>query len=542
MSERRRSGARTLTSLRTPVRPSTDGAAALTALHARRKEALRRYDRLRLVEVGFLSRFRMSRPRACRRATAVLAIVFAAASRASATSIPPDAGAIVRSGLKDLHDGLYERAEARFRAAARAAPDDPDPQMFIAFTYWWRTLEDRGDRSWDAPFLAAVEGAVTAGERLLEQDPRDRRVLVAVGTVHILRSQVEAMRRNFFKAGQEARRGKKKLEAALEVDPGCADALFGLGAYNYYTDRIPGLARGLLFMPRGGAELGLRQLKTVAASDAYFSADARLLLALICGHRDERCYGDARAHLQAALKGNPDSPLIRGSIAALEMRLGEYPEAVRDLESALAAAAGPGAARQIQRRTLRVYLADALASDWRLERAEEVLREVGDPAVVPQRERQVIERVAREIPLRRGEETGPPAPMEPPLPDRVRAALGAQAEGRDPEALRILAEAAEAFPLSPLPHFLSGRLHFLAGRYAEAEGAMAAASERAQDPPPWMSGWMALYRGLSAKALGRPRAARAHFQAASEVRHFRSADRANLELQEGVPPHGRCAP
>jgi hypothetical protein len=71
---------------------------------------------------------------------------------------------------------------------------------------------------------------------------------------------------------------------------------------------------------------------------------------------------------------------------------------------------------------------------------------------------------------------------------------------------------------------------------------MAAAFERVEDPPSWMSGWIALYRGLSAKALGRRQAARSHFQAASEVRHFRSVDRAILELQEGVPPHGRCAP
>ncbi len=484
-----------------------------------------------------------SRPRTCRRAAAVLAIALAAAPcGAAATSVPPDAGELIHSGLEDLHDGLYDRAEASFRSAAHAAPDDPGPQMFIAFTFWWRTLEDRGDRSWDAPFLAAVEAAVTVGERLLERDPGDRRVLAAIGTVHILRSQVEARRRNFFRAGQEARRGKKKLEAALLVDPDGKDVLFGLGAYNYYTDKIPGLARGLLFMPRGDAELGLRQLKTVAASDAYFSADARLLLALICGHRDEQCYGDAQAHLREALRRNPKSPLIRGSIAGLEMRLGEYAEAARDLEAALAAAAGPGAARARQRRILRVYLADSLASNWRLDRAAEVLREVGDPAVLPHRERQVIERLEREVALKLGEEVGPPAPARPSLPDRVRAALRAHEEGRPPEAQRILAAAADAFPRSPLPYFLSGRLHFLAGHYAEADRAMAAAFERAQDPPSWMSGWIALYRGLSAKALGRRQAARSHFQAASEVRHFRSVDRAILELQEGVAPHGRCAP
>jgi tetratricopeptide (TPR) repeat protein len=496
-----------------------------------------------------------SRPGACRRAAAALAFVLAGvATCASASPIATDAGEMIRCGLKDLHDGLYEKAEASFRSAARAVPNDPEPQLFIAFAYWWRTLEDRADRSRDAPFLAAVEEAVTAGERLLEENPEDLRVLTAVGTVHILRSQVEGMRRNFFKAGHEARRGKKKLEAALRVDPGFKEALFGLGAYNYYTDRIPGLARGLLFMPRGDAELGLRQLKTVAASEAYFSADARLLLALICGGRDERCYSDALAHLKEALRRNPESPLILGSIAGLKMRLGYYADAIRGLEDALSAAAGPGAERVRQRRILRVYLADALVADWRLDRAAKILGDVGNAATLPQRERQVIERLTREIALKSGEGTGwpraitraalptDPPPPRPSLPDRVRAALRAQEEGRDPEALSLLAEAAQAFPDNPLPHFLSGRLHYLAGHDEEAGRGMAAALERVLDPPAWMSGWIELYRGLAESARGRRLAARAHFQAASQVRHFRSAERAILELQEGVPPHGRCAP
>ena len=488
-----------------------------------------------------MSRIVVSSPRA-RPLAAVVLVLLAAPAPARAAAVPSDASGLIRSGLQELHDGRYEKAEATLRAAARAAPGDPVPQMFIAFTYWWRTLEDRGDRSRDAAFLSAVDKAVADGDLLLKTDPQDRRVLVAVGTVHILRSQVEAMRRNFFKAGQEARRGKKNLEAALALDPGNADALFGLGAYNYYTEKIPGLARGLLFMPKGDAELGLSQLKTLAASNAYFSADARLLLALICAHRDERCYGDAMAHLQEALKKSPDSPLVRGTLAGLEMRLGEYASAAQHLEAALALAAGPGEDRLRQRRTLRVYLADALVSDWRMDRAEETLRKVGDPSTLPVRERQVVDRLKPEIAARRGEAEGAPRSSGRTLSSFVRAALRAQEAGRDAEARGLLAAAARAFPGSPLPWFLSGRLEFLAGRHAEAEAALTSALERATDPPPWMSGWTRLYQGLSEKALGRRLAARARFQEASEVRHFRSVDRAFLELQEGVPPHGRCAP
>ena len=483
----------------------------------------------------------------------VLAAVFTCSSAAPGpppvSSLPPAADRLIRSGLKDLHDGLYGKAEESFRAATKVAPGDPAPMLFIAFAYWWRTIQDRSDRTLDEPFLAAVNEVVETGERRLEAAPDDLRVLTCVGTAHILRSQVEAMRRNFFKASQEARRGKKTLGEAMEINTEYTDALFGLGAYNYFTERIPGLARGLLFMPRGNAVLGLRQLKVVAASDAYFSTDGRLLLALICGSRDEQCYDDALAHLAAALEKNPKSPLVLGSIGALKMRLGYYGEAVRALEEALAAAVGEDAERVDQRRILRLYLAEALAADWRLEQALDALQAVGDGTKLPARERKVFEHVAAEVSQKEGL-TGLGAtavvPAKNPggerLADRVQAALAAHDEGHDPEALALLGEASVAYPGDPLPPFLLGRLHFERRHFDEAERELAEAQQRAENPPAWMAGWIELYRGLAQNALGHRKAAEAHFRAASEIKRFRSAERGLLELQGGHPPHGRCRP
>jgi len=509
----------------------------------------------------------LQRHSSLKRATVAPAIILAAAvTCATASPVPPAADGLIRSGLRDLHEGLYDRAETSFRRAARAVPGDPGPQLFIAFDLWWRILEDPADQTRDGPFLDAIQEAVAAGERLLQEAPDDVRVRTAVGTAHVLRSQVEGLRHNFFKASQEARRGKKNLETALSADGGYKDALFGLGAYNYYSEKIPGLARGLLFMPHGDADLGLGQLKTLARSDAYFSTDALLLLALICASRDEQCYGDSLAHLTQALRRSPESPLILGTIAGLKTRLMDYPAAIEIFEKALAAASGPGEERARQRRILSLYLADALVADWRLARAAEVLRDVGSADGLPVRDRPALERLVREIALKRGETPGPPpgaatggagqagtdppdrmaagyaAPPVVPLSERVQAALRAHEAGRDLEALSILGAAASACPEHPLPHILAGRLLFLAGDDAGVAREMAEARERATEPPPWMAGSIELYLGLAESRLGHRAAARAHFQAASEVKRFRSVERALLELQEGSPPHGRCAP
>ena len=485
----------------------------------------------------------MQRPFRPRRATVVRALALAGAlACVSMTPVPPTADGLIRSGLHDLHDGLYDKAEASFRQAARVVPADPGPQLFIAFDLWWRILDDPADTSRDRPFLDAVEQAVAAGERLLEDSPDDVRVRTAVGTAHILRSQVEGLRRNFFKASQEARRGKKLLQTVHETDSGYADALFGLGAYNYYTNRIPGLARGLLFMPRGDPELGLEQLKTLARSDAYFSTDALLLLAMICGSRDERCYPDSLAHLTQALRRNPGSPLVLGTIAGLKTRLMDYPGAIEGFEAARAAASGPGDERARQHRVLSVYLADALAADWRLAGAAEALRDAGDPAALPTRDRQAFERIEREIAQKRGETPETPVASRVHPSDRLQAALRAHQEGREADAFALLASAAETRPGDPLPHLLAGRFLFLAGKDAGAAKELGLARERAVDPPPWMAGSIELYLGLIESRLGHREEARAHFQTASQVRRFRSVERALMELQEGTPPHARCAP
>jgi tetratricopeptide (TPR) repeat protein len=476
----------------------------------------------------------------------------------AASSLPTPADTLVRSGLKSLHDGLYGKAAESFRQAGLAAPGDPAPDLFIAFTFWWRMIQDRSDRSLDEPFLRTAGEVIETGGLRLDSTPDDVRLLTCVGTAHILLSQVEGLRRNIFKAAQEARRGKKMLQAALEIDPSQRDALFGLGAYNYYTERLPGLARGLLFMPRGDAELGLRQLRTLASSSAYFSTDARLLLALICGSKDEQCYDDALAHLKAALAEDPDSPLLLASIGGVKMRLGDYAEAIRSFEDSLTAAKGEGAERLQQRRLLKLYLAEALTADWRLARARETLADVGDRATLSERDRQLSDRISLEIAQKAGEREIVPAPLPeqhggatalpartppvPPMANRMRTALAALDRGQEAEALAILDNAAESHPGDPLPRFLIGKIQFVGGRFAEADRELDAARECAPDPPSWMAGWIELYQGLGEKARGHRSVAQAHFRAASEIRRFRSAERGLLELQEGVPPHRRCRP
>jgi tetratricopeptide (TPR) repeat protein len=453
------------------------------------------------------------------------------------------------AGVQDLHRGLHGRAERTFRAVSRSSPEDPEPPLLIAFSHWWRILEDRSDTSHDAPFAAALEEAVARCERRLRQAPDDARAMALLGTARIFKFHVEALRRNYRRAAAEARQGKDLLEEALHLDPTLADARFALGAYNYFADSVPALAKGLraiLRAPSGDGDLGLTQLRSVAEHGRRFRTDARLLLAIVCGSREERCYDEALGHLRKAKEENPGSPLIAASIGGLQMRLGRYAEAARSFEDALLAAGGPEEERAGQRRTLRIMMSEALVADWRLDEAEAALAVARrDLEALSLRERTTMARLSQEIALKRGEDhprAEAPAPPEGSLPARIGDALRALDKGRRGDALDLLRAAAAAHPDHPLPRFLAGRVLLLEGRPAEADAELRTAADLADEPPPWMEGWNEIYRGMANRDMGKNRAARSHFRRAGEVRRFRSADRGLLELnEERGGAAGRCA-
>lgn len=459
-----------------------------------------------------------------RRRLPALAAALALAPAAVAGEPPDHVGA----ALVDLHHGLYERAEAGFRAASRAAPDDPQPHLLVAFVYWLRFLDDRSATERDVPFRAAIDEVVARGERRLALGPGDAATLSSLGTAHIFLFHLEAVRKNHRRAAQDARRGKKLLEEALLLDPAGPDPLFALGAYNYYASQIPALARGLaafLGLPGGNRALGLEQLRQVAGSRSLFRVSGRLLLASICGARDERCYEQAIRHLDRALDDAPGSALVLGSRGSLELRIGDHAAAARSFEAALRAAAGADPGRLRQQRALGLLLAEALVAGWRLEEAEAALAAPGSGREgLSARERRTLERLEEELSIKKRE-------------SEVRAALRAEDEPGRNRALAGLRRAAESRPGEPLLHLVMGRLLRLLGRPEEAAPELDRASAVADLAPPWVQGWLELEQGLLQRALGRPRAARAHFKRASEVRRFRSADQALLELarDEGMP-------
>jgi tetratricopeptide (TPR) repeat protein len=442
---------------------------------------------------------------------------------------PPSAvpGAI-DTGLEAMHRGDYGRAAAEFKRAASETPDSPDPRFLLLFSRWSEAVfEDNDAAAPDPAFDEAYQDLVRVTAERLAKDSRDAPALGALGGGQVLRAHMEAMRGNYWRAGQEARHGKKSLESALAIDPRLEIALFPMGALNYYADRLPAVVRGLrtiLFIPGGDATLGLKQIRGVADDGSRFRVEGRMLFGMLCADRYQRRYRDAVRQFERARDEAPGSPIVLAALASLRMRLGEDDDAEADFSAALPPAAGEGEEKARQRRWLWLGVAETRLARWNLSGADAALHSAAAETAAHS---SALDRNARRL--------------EGELRER-RAAVPAVHTAAD-VTLTMADAAIAARPDGPAGYLLKARLLLDAGDAAGANESLARARDTATaESPAWVKGSIELLSGMADAALGRQKAARAHWDKAAAVRRFREAEQARLLLDQPGPDSAICVP
>jgi tetratricopeptide (TPR) repeat protein len=450
------------------------------------------------------------------------------AATALAGAGPSAAPATIETGLAALHRGDYVSAATEFKRAASEIPDSPDPRFLLLFSRWSQAVFEDNDAAAPDPGFdeAYQELARVTGERL-STNPKDAPALAALGGGQVLRAHMEAMRGNYWRAGQEARHGKKSLESALSLDPRLETALFPMGALNYYADRLPLVVRGLrtlLFIPGGDALLGLKQIRGVADEGSRFRVEGRLLFGMLCADRYQRRYREALRHLERARDEAPSSPIVLAALASLKMRLGQDDGAEDDFNAAVALASGEGEEKARQRRWLWLGVAETRLARWNLSGADMALHAAaaetgtGSPG---------LDRAARRL--------------EGELRERL-AAVPALHTAAD--VTLAMAEAAiAARPDGPAAYLLKAKLLLDAGDATGANASLARARDTAgADAPAWVKGSIELLSGMADAALGRPKTAHAHWDKAAGVRRFRESEQARMLLDQPGPDSAICTP
>ena len=487
-----------------------------------------------------------------------LAMSLGLAAGAEAPPKPPQDADLVQ-GLSELHQGRFHQGQIRFRSFLQRNPSDPRGHLFLAFCEWWRQLQ-AGSETRNDVMEYHLEEALRLAQAQVDKAPDDPETLMSLGTAYIFLAQYRAAEKHVFKAASAARKGKGVLEKAALLRPDLTDSQFGLGAYNYYADKVNVLVKGLrtmFFLPGGDSEQGLAQLEEVARNGRYFRTEAELLLAVIYQGKHEQKYRTSLSHLHEALELNPGSPIILGSIGELQMRLGYYPESHATLQQAIASCRTSRNAEQASwGRLLQVQLADSLELSLH---GAEALREleaalqgapleaewrrramaVGARAAYRTGDREALQRIFAALQATAQEREdlrlryGNPAWQDPALVRSLARVENAPAK----EALSLIDSLLQKNPASPELLFHRGRLAFQERRWEDSRAYLARIPDSPQLSAPWILGWKNLFLGRSRWEIGQRETARQFYKSSLQVDGFRGKDLARALLgPEGADP------
>jgi hypothetical protein len=450
----------------------------------------------------------------------VLAALMAAAPAPDTLRRPQDGA--YRQALDLLYDGRPAQALTDLAEARRGAPDDPIGPYLEALVTVWRLEQRPHSAAGDRELFRRVDEATRLADQALAKDPQDLRARLARGATQGVLSRLHLSRAQRTDAARAAVRMREDLLKVHEADPSCADALFGLGLYDYYADVLPRLAKVLRFlarMPGGDRERGLRRVVSAGEGSLFHDDEVQAQL----------------YEIYAFYEGNPDRALaeVRGmrrrhpgwALWALKLaehlrdRMGLYAQSAAVAREALEAGQRGQANYQGAAGLLaRVTLGESLLMDLRFADARRELLQVkdGPPEVAGAvlRARLLLGRslesdgdregavahyrraaTAADREVRRQAESALRTPLG--SAELEGTALVAQARrlreaGRRRDAAEVYRRAARAWPASQEARLLAAEDDLLHGRPEDAKDAIDDVVGEDRPQPPWLRPWSLL--------------------------------------------------
>ena len=193
---------------------------------------------------------------------------------------------VADQAIRRATHATYSLDLAEARRAARSLqtryPDHPAGFLLETETYWWEAQADPTSEEVEESYFKAQEKAVEIGEKALKTK---KYPLVEI-QAYLASSWGSKARFRLtqhgvgLKTALDGRKAHNYAEEVYEADPNYTDILLGIGAYNYFTGKIPGVLKPFawLFGARGNATLGLEQIRTVIQKGRYAQTEARIVL------------------------------------------------------------------------------------------------------------------------------------------------------------------------------------------------------------------------------------------------------------------------
>jgi tetratricopeptide (TPR) repeat protein len=225
-------------------------------------------------------------------------------------------GARLAAIYQNILDARFSRADEELTHACAPAPAEACQALGVV-SLWWQILITPESRLLDQRLEDAAAAAIAANEAWTRREPRRAEAWFYLAGSYAPRVQLRVLRGSRLSAALDGRKIKDALERALQLDPGLADAYFGIGLYHYYADIAPAAAkmvRWLLFLPGGDRVKGLHEMLEAQSRGELLRGEAKYQLHLLYLWYEHRP-AEALQLIEQLADRYPNNPLFLQQIA-----------------------------------------------------------------------------------------------------------------------------------------------------------------------------------------------------------------------------------
>ncbi|MDF7813307.1 tol-pal system protein YbgF [Hymenobacter sp. YC55] len=231
--------------------------------------------------------------------------------------------------VHNLYNSKHDQAEKQFRSLRRRYPQHPMPYFLMGLSTWWKIMPSNVTNTiYDKTFFAYMDTAITKGERLYDIDNKNYEACFFLAAAYGFDARLHAERHDLRKATVSSKRALDYLDKSKEANGLSPEFLLGQGLFNYYaawiSDEHPWLRPILLLFPKGNRQLGLQQIKNVAANGMYTGPEAKFFLMKILGSEQENNSAGALQVARQLAATYPDNGYFERYYAMLCFNNGEH--------------------------------------------------------------------------------------------------------------------------------------------------------------------------------------------------------------------------
>ncbi|RSK50936.1 tetratricopeptide repeat protein [Hymenobacter rigui] len=239
----------------------------------------------------------------------------------------------LEGAVYNIYNFKHDKAERQFRSLRRRYPNHPMSYFLLGLTTWWKIMPSNiTNEQYDKVFLAYMDTAITKGEALYKADKKNYEACFFLSAAYGFSARLNAERHNWSKATFASKHALDYLEKSREANGLSPEFLFGQALINYYapwiSENYPLLKPVLLFFPKGNKQLGLSQLRSVAANGFYTAPESKVFLMKILQNQENKP-AEALPLAQAMANMYPDNGYLQRFYALMSYQVGDLRECER---------------------------------------------------------------------------------------------------------------------------------------------------------------------------------------------------------------------